>query len=379
MHFYMGCATPYFSSFLFFCLCFLFAIPPMSFFVFQPLLLFLLLLSSSPLLTKQSPKNPRILGGEIVPSPDQYPWLVRLLFRCPESELFDLCGGSLINNNTILTAAHCYNFTCPNRVITWVQRGNVYLDTTWGSFFEERAPSRVQIYDQFNNDPISPSGDIALWQVSKPFTKVEKFATLATSDLYPGSIVGWGRINERLEETDGLRVVNLSIRMPSVCQRISEEYNTRDFDEEKEICAGGEGKEDCVGDSGGPLFDDDGVVYGVSSYGPVECDSLSLEFYFILLFSFLFFSFLFFSFLFFSFLFFSFLFFSFLFFSFLFFFLPFLTFIPPLYKNTKTGSFTRISFYQTWLNKYLTLWNGKEEEEEEYAGDVISNDDIHED
>ena len=264
------------------------------FFVSQSLLLFLLLLSSSPLLTKQSPHNSRIVGGEIVTSPDQFPWIVRLVYFCPGSPTFKTCTGSLLNNNTILTAAHCVDETCVEDQIRIVETGistSNFLEVRRNVIYFERHPD----YE----DTTYPFGDIAIWQVDKPFTKVKEFATPATSDLYTGSIVtaaGWGII-EGGEQATQLSAVNVSILDSSVCQELSEALReiafTRDFVDEKEICSGGGGKGICQGDSGGPLFDrKERIVYGIPSYGTdIVEDCGKFQGLFLLCFSFVFFSF----------------------------------------------------------------------------------------
>lgn len=44
---------------------------------------------------------PRIVGGELT-KPHKYPWLALVLYMN-----IAVCGGSVINNYYILTAAHC--------------------------------------------------------------------------------------------------------------------------------------------------------------------------------------------------------------------------------------------------------------------------------
>ena len=58
--------------------------------------------------------NARIVNG-VNANPNSWPWIVRLLFQNAEdaeSGAVGLCGGTIINNEWILTAAHC----CVNAV-----------------------------------------------------------------------------------------------------------------------------------------------------------------------------------------------------------------------------------------------------------------------
>ena len=49
----------------------------------------------------------RIIGGTDVKSVIDHPWMVVLHYNRDVTDAIWGCGGSLINNNYVLTAAHC--------------------------------------------------------------------------------------------------------------------------------------------------------------------------------------------------------------------------------------------------------------------------------
>uniref|UniRef100_A0A1L8DQA5 CLIP domain-containing serine protease n=1 Tax=Nyssomyia neivai TaxID=330878 RepID=A0A1L8DQA5_9DIPT len=48
----------------------------------------------------------RLLGGQLAQL-DEYPWMVRLQYKTEDNDFKYFCGGSLINDRYVMTAAHC--------------------------------------------------------------------------------------------------------------------------------------------------------------------------------------------------------------------------------------------------------------------------------
>jgi secreted trypsin-like serine protease len=59
--------------------------------------------------------SPMIVGGTEV-SDGKYPFMALLDFRTPKGEFLDSCGASLIDQDSVLTAAHCIFFALPPKV-----------------------------------------------------------------------------------------------------------------------------------------------------------------------------------------------------------------------------------------------------------------------
>ncbi|XP_037625580.1 duodenase-1-like [Sebastes umbrosus] len=176
-----------------------------------------------------------------------------------------VCGGFLIREDVVVTAAHCDDagFT------------SVVLGTHDLKKKEEEIRSDIeQRYKHKDYRGVAYGNDIMLLKLSQgagPDNRVETIQ-LPTSEMNTNSketcsVAGWG-ITER-GAVDDLRVVNLSIIKLQVCkeQWLRVDHNLP----ANVICAGGyeTDKGFCQGDSGGPLVCN-GKAVGVVSYNRRE-------------------------------------------------------------------------------------------------------------
>ena len=213
----------------------------------------------------------RIVGGQAVSHAD-FPWQVSVVSQY-------ICGGSLVADRWVLTAAHCVDERVAAEDII-VRAGSSRLFS--GGVTSTVA--RVVVYPGYSGD--SHRHDIALLELSKPL-RGPGIATIpfASNDALlaaPGTcamVSGWGSVDPvdaragraagRATEDDLLRAVDAPIVGLNECNVA---YGGRVV--ESQLCAGYQegGKDSCQGDSGGPLvvegrLDRRRELVGVVSHG----------------------------------------------------------------------------------------------------------------
>jgi hypothetical protein len=218
----------------------------------------------------------RIIGGALADSA-AYPFMAAVGFL-EEGSFGQFCGGALISDRWVVTAAHC---TEGIDFEVGVLLGT--SDVTDGSGVVARVrathihPSWVPSSDEAKEPTgVSAGHDIALWELDAPVDLAGN--GLATIDLMdpareeldaPGAlatVIGWGVSDLG---SDLLQQVHLPIFDDAACQAVYGE-GSANFD--TQICAGvAEGGVDsCQGDSGGPLMvrgPDEWLLAGITSYG----------------------------------------------------------------------------------------------------------------
>ncbi|XP_047371099.1 trypsin-2-like [Vespa velutina] len=180
------------------------------------------------------------------------------------------CGGSVISEKFVLTAAHCmYLNKIPIKPWTIVVvGGEMQLDHTTKTG-QNKGVQDILLHPKFDQDTYE--NDIAILQLKMPFkfTAQLKPIPLAEDQVLPGTICqvsGWGYPAENVPHvTNDLMYVDLPILSTEVCRNLLVEVTKLP---PGMFCAGYiEGLKDaCQGDSGGGMVCN-GVLMGIVSAG----------------------------------------------------------------------------------------------------------------
>jgi trypsin len=220
--------------------------------------------------------NAEIVGGNTAAA-GRWPWQVALVFDDePDNFFAQFCGGTLVDELFVVTAAHC--ITENNGSVT--RRGDIRVLTGTQSL---DAGGTRRVVDQIVRHPNYNDGttdfDIAVIKLRTPvpgkkarlITVAQEAQLAATGDR--AFVTGWGSLLNNGDFPDDftpdLQEVNVPIVSRSNCNDANS-YNGAIT--ARMFCAGQTGKDSCQGDSGGPLVVRDlqnryQILAGVVSWG----------------------------------------------------------------------------------------------------------------
>ncbi|GAB6030889.1 hypothetical protein CHUAL_007721 [Chamberlinius hualienensis] len=211
-------------------------------------------------------KNPvvRVVGGTPA-ALGAWPWMAAIFVGGVFS--FVSCGGVLINEQYILTAAHCV----VDKATGLKKQESDYtvrlgdLDIATDTDNAQPVDFKVlQLIPHADYNPTLIKNDIAIMKLDKPtqFTDLIRPICLPTiasmvSNQFEGTtpfIAGWGTVEFRGESSNVLRQVSLKVTPRATCQSAFDKFKVTISD--TQLCAGFAlgGKDACQGDSGGPLM-----------------------------------------------------------------------------------------------------------------------------
>ncbi|PRY60408.1 S1 family serine peptidase [Glycomyces artemisiae] len=197
----------------------------------------------------------QIIGGQ--PAADgQFPWTVALADAGDPS--FNFCGGSLIAEDVVLTAAHCTEGSAAGDIV--VRHGDT--DITQTDVYDV---SEIVVADGFNGSTMV--NDWSLIKLAEPISGAETLPLTEedTKDWGTLTVIGWGTT-----ESGSMSQDLLYVDVPYISDGDCSGAYGSEFDAATMICAGdleNGGVDSCQGDSGGPLISEDGVLVGIVSWG----------------------------------------------------------------------------------------------------------------
>lgn len=216
-------------------------------------------------------KTSRIVGG-VDAEEGEFPWQVSLHSKKHGTHL---CGGSIIAQRWIVTAAHCVQDDGKTRfsqASTWEAYMGLHIQKRIDSKVQRRNIKRIIPHPYYNHYTFD--NDIALMELDSPLTYTDYVKPIclpsAQHVFATGNmewITGWGATREGGFAAQVLQKAQVRIIKYDTCNTLmSNQLTTR------MMCAGvlTGGVDACQGDSGGPLASPDGsrmFLAGVVSWG----------------------------------------------------------------------------------------------------------------
>ncbi|XP_078400289.1 chymotrypsinogen A-like [Cetorhinus maximus] len=219
----------------------------------------------SPAITPVITGYARVVNGEEA-VPGSWPWQVSL----QTDSSWHFCGGSLINENWVVTAAHC-GVSTADFVIVGAH------DKSSKQELSQKSMSVAKVITHPKWNSFTNNYDVAVVKLATPaqFSRqVAPVCLAAAADNYPAGMkcvtTGWGR-SRAYRTPDKLQQAVLPLLTNANCKQYWGSKITDIM-----ICAGASGASSCMGDSGGPLVCQKNKAWnlvGIVSWGSGSCST----------------------------------------------------------------------------------------------------------
>nr|XP_040036681.1 coagulation factor IXb isoform X2 [Gasterosteus aculeatus aculeatus] len=211
-----------------------------------------------PTITAQDNTDQRIVGGNDA-IPGEIPWQVALMSRSDTLQREGVfCGGSLISELWVITAAHCLVPTNPNLEDFFVRVGEHDVSQAEGSE-QDHEVAEKHMHHLYDTAKSAYDNDIALLKLAKPVVLsnrrrpiclgLKDFTENLSRESSTSLVSGWGNLRTTGSQPNKLQKLEVPYVDRTVCKQSSEKPITSGM-----FCAGFENevKDSCKGDSGGP-------------------------------------------------------------------------------------------------------------------------------
>ncbi|KAL0151353.1 hypothetical protein M9458_053347 [Cirrhinus mrigala] len=216
----------------------------------------LLLASLLPHLTFTARVNVGIVNGKEA-KPHSRPYMVSVQMKDQH-----ICGGFLISDRFVMTAAHCRNRTQALTVVLGAHDLRLMNENSVRIKVESYYTHPQYTSESFHNDILllRLEKNAQLNHNIKPISIPMKEGDIEADSVC--SIAGWGFLETNGKQSDHLMETNVKVMNNKKCES---KWGKEEFSASLMMCVYGEGGS-CNGDSGGPLVCGDTAV-GVTSFG----------------------------------------------------------------------------------------------------------------